>query len=265
MRKFFTLLRISIKSNVYYRTSMILNMLTPLVVLLGQIFMWRGLYNLSSDNSFAGMTKSMMYSYILIAFVLNNLMNWSTESRLSKEIRNGDVVAKIIRPTSFLSQNIANMFGGVIVQGFFYVIFCIMIFSCFKDRLFIPTAANMLLFIVSAILGLIIRMAINDFFGLLCFYVTGYLGIVWMKNAIISFFSGAFIPITLFPEKMKIIGSFLPFEYMIHVPIAIFMGKYQLSEIAFGFCVQIGWIVFFFFLHSVIYRRIRVNMVIAGG
>ena len=127
MRKFFTLLRISIKSNVYYRTSMILNMLTPLVVLLGQIFMWRGLYNLSSDNSFAGMTKSMMYSYILIAFVLNNLMNWSTESRLSKEIRNGDVVAKIIRPTSFLSQNIANMFGGVIVQGFFYVIFCIMI------------------------------------------------------------------------------------------------------------------------------------------
>ena len=253
MRKFFTLLRISIKSNVYYRTSMILNMLTPLVVLLGQIFMWRGLYNLSSDNSFAGMTKSMMYSYILIAFVLNNSMNWSTESRLSKEIRNGDVVAKIIRPTSFLSQNIANMFGGVIVQGFFYVIFCIMIFSCFKDRLFIPTAANMLLFIVSAILGLIIRMAINDFFGLLCFY------------AIISFFSGAFIPITLFPEKMKIIGSFLPFEYMIHVPIAIFMGKYQLYEIAFGFCVQIGWIVFFFFLHSVIYRRIRVNMVIAGG
>ena len=61
-------------------------------------------------------------------------MNWSTESRLSKEIRNGDVVARVIRPTSFLMQNLANMFGGVVVQGFFYVIFCIIVFFMFLQE-----------------------------------------------------------------------------------------------------------------------------------
>lgn len=265
MRKFFTLLGIAIKSNVYYRTSMILNMITPLIVLCGQFLMWRGLYNLSDNAVYSGMTRSMMYSYILIAFVLNNAMNWSTESRLSKEIRNGDVVARVIRPTSFLMQNLANMFGGVVVQGFFYVIFCIIVFSCFYRSLFVPSACNLALFIVSAILGVIIRMAINDFFGLLCFYVTGYLGIVWMKNAIIGFFSGALIPVALFPENLQRISMFLPFEYMIHVPIAVFMGEYNIYRILLSFGIQGFWIMFFFALHSIIYRKIRVNMVIAGG
>ena len=64
MRKFFTLLGIAIKSNVYYRTSMILNMITPLIVLCGQFLMWRGLYNLSDNAVYSGITRSMMYSYI---------------------------------------------------------------------------------------------------------------------------------------------------------------------------------------------------------
>lgn len=265
MRKFFTLLGIAIKSNIYYRTSMILNMITPLIVLCGQFLMWRGIYNLSDNAVYSGMTRNMMYSYILIAFVLNNAMNWSTESRLSKEIRNGDVVARVIKPVPFLTQNLANMLGGVVVQGSFYVLFCIIVFSCFYGRLYIPSACNLALFIISAILGMIIRMAINDFFGLLCFYVTGYLGIVWMKNAIINFFSGALIPVALFPETLQTISMFLPFEYMIHVPIAIFMGEYSISRTILIFLLQGFWIIFFFVIHSLIYRKIRINMVIAGG
>lgn len=265
MKKFLVLLRLAIKSNIYYRTSLFFNMFSPLVVLGGQLLMWRGLYNLSEENMYSGMVRSTMYAYILIAFVLNNSMNWSTENHLSKEIRNGDIVARVIRPVSFFSQNMADMLGSILVQGAFYVLFIAIVFAMFRDALYIPSCFHLVSFLISAFLGLILRMVINDIFGLMCFFVTSYLGIAWMKNAIISFFSGALIPVSLFPEWLRTISAYMPFEYMIHIPIAIFIGEYQMKEIMISFMLQGVWIFFFIMVHMILYRKIRLNMVIAGG
>lgn len=265
MKNFWTYLKISIKSKLYYRTSFILNMISPIIVLCGQVLLWKGIFKLNNASDFADMSRNAMFSYILIAFVLNNSLNWSTENSLSKDIRNGTVVSKMIRPTTFLSQNIADMFGGVLIQGLFYTLLVIVIFFIAAKDLFMPSFSNLLLFALSAILGMILRLMINDFFSLLCFFVTGYLGIAWLKNAITNFFSGAMIPITLFPVTLKSIAGYLPFKYMIQVPISIFLGEYTFADGIKTYTVQILWILFFIILHCLIYRKIRINLVIAGG
>lgn len=265
MMSFFVYLKLSIKSKLFYRTSLILNMLSPMVVLCGQILLWRGLFNLNDASDYTSMSSAAMYSYVLIAFVLNNSLNWSTENSLSKEIRNGTVVSKMIRPTTFLSQNIADMLGGVIVQGLFYIIMIFFIFIIFSKSLFIPSGYDFVMFSLSAAMGMILRLVINDFFSLLCFFVTGYLGISWLKNAVINFFSGALIPITLFPKFLKLIADYLPFKYMIQVPISIFLEEYAMTEVFKSYIIQSLWITFFIVVHCIIYKKVRINLVIAGG
>ena len=265
MKNFMVYLKLSIKSKLFYRTSLVLNMMSPIVVLCGQILLWRGLFELENASNYADMSREAMFSYILIAFVLNNSLNWSTENSLSKEIRNGTVVSKIIRPTTFLSQNIADMLGGVLVQGMTYIVLIFMIFMIAAKYLFIPDISGLLLFIASASFGMVLRLIINDLFSLLCFFVTGYLGIAWLKNAIINFFSGALIPIALFPSILKLIADYLPFKYLIQVPISVFLGELELLDVFKSYIIQTSWILFFVLMHCLIYRKIRTNLVIAGG
>ncbi len=169
MKSFFIYLKISIKSKLYYRSSLILNMISPIVVLCGQLLLWRGLFNVGSASDYIDMSRKSMFTYILIAFVLNNSLNWSTENSLSKDISSGTVISKMLRPTTFFSQNIADMLGGVIVQGMFYVILFLGIFIINAKNLYVPSGFKIIIFLLSALLGMLLRLAINDFFSLLFF------------------------------------------------------------------------------------------------
>ncbi len=99
MRYFFRLTSISLQSHLYYKTSFLLNLLTPIVLLFGQYMLWGALYGQQS-GTIGSMTQREMFTYILIAFSLNNLLGWSSENILAKEIRSGMVVARCLRPVS---------------------------------------------------------------------------------------------------------------------------------------------------------------------
>ena len=101
MRNFLKLTAMSLQSQMYYRTSFFLNLLSPMVLLAGQYLLWHALYQQQPDHIISGMDAAQMYSYLLIAFTLNHIMGWSSENALSKEIKNGTVVKRCIRPVSF--------------------------------------------------------------------------------------------------------------------------------------------------------------------
>ncbi|MDE6976538.1 MAG: ABC-2 family transporter protein, partial [Lachnospiraceae bacterium] len=102
MRKFLTLTGISIQKLMYYKTSFLLNLITPFIELAGQFLLWNALYGLQGGSPIGGMARREMLTYIPVAFALNNLLSWTTENALSREIRNGTVVARCIRPVSFI-------------------------------------------------------------------------------------------------------------------------------------------------------------------
>lgn len=116
MRNFLKLTAMSLQSQMYYRTSFFLNLLSPMVLLAGQYLLWHALYQQQPDHIISGMDAAQMYSYLLIAFTLNHIMGWSSENALSKEIKNGTVVKRCIRPVSFLSQSVAEMTGTLLPQ-----------------------------------------------------------------------------------------------------------------------------------------------------
>ena len=138
MKKFFTLTGISIQKLMYYKTSFFLNLLTPFLTLAGQFLLWNALYGLQGAGSIRGMTRQEMFTYVPIAFVLNNLLSWTTENALSREIRNGTVVARCIRPVSFLSQAVAEMTGAVITQGAVNFTAVALLFGLFHENFQLP-------------------------------------------------------------------------------------------------------------------------------
>ena len=248
MRNFLKLTAMSLQSQMYYRTSFFLNLLSPMVLLAGQYLLWHALYQQQPDHIISGMDAAQMYSYLLIAFTLNHIMGWSSENALSKEIKNGTVVKRCIRPVSFLSQSVAEMTGTLLPQLALNLIIASAGFLLFGRFLLVPSLQNIVLFLPCMAGALLLRILLIELCSLLCFYTTGYLGISWTRNAIFEFFSGALIPIV-----------------MLQIPISILLGQELNVPLFQVYAVQFFWIGIFLALHGLFYKNIRKNLIIAGG
>lgn len=265
MKSFFKLMGISVQSKLYYRTSFFLNLLTPVVLMAGQYLLWGSLYGMQAGGAIGSMNRAEMFSFILIAFALNNLLTWSSENSLSREIRSGAVVTRCIRPASFLSQNLADMTGSLLLQGSLNFSVVILGFLFFQNHLALPTGRSVLLFFPCFLLGTLLRMMLVDLFSLLCFFTTSHLGISWTRRALFEFFSGTLIPVSMFPTWLKTISYCTPFPYMLQAPISVLLGQELPAALPVIFLLQLLWLGIFLLLHHAIYGKIRKNLSIAGG
>lgn len=264
MKCFFRLTSISLQRQLYYKTSFLLNLLTPIVLLLGQYMLWGALYG-QQGGTIGSMTQREMFTYILIAFSLNNLLSWSSENMLAKEIRSGTIVAKCIRPVPFLVQSVSEMTGALAFQALVNLLVVLLGFLFFGSYMEIPSAAAVAAFVPCVILAVLLRIMLIDVFSLLCFFSTGYLGISWTRAALFDFFSGAMVPVTMFPEWLACVARYTPFPYMIQVPVSVFLGEETGIGIGQILGIQIVWLIILVLLHSLIYGCARKNMTIAGG
>lgn len=264
MKSFFRLTSISLQSHLYYKTSFLLNLLTPVILLFGQYMLWGALYG-QQGGTIGSMTRREMFTYILIAFSLNNLLGWSSENMLAKEIRNGTIVARCIRPVPFLVQAVSEMTGALAFQALVNFLVVLAGFVFMGAYMEMPTAAAVAAFVPCVILAVLLRIMLIDVFSLLCFFSTGYLGISWTRAALFDFFSGAMVPVAMFPGWLASFARFTPFPYMIQVPVSVLLGDENGMGIAQILGAQIVWLIIFVLLHSLLYACARKNMTIAGG
>ena len=267
MRTFWKLTAISMQSHLYYRTSFFINLLSPVALLGGQYLLWAALYAQQEGGAIGGMERAEMFTYILLAFAMSNLLNWAGENTLAREIKTGLVAARCVRPAFFLTQYMAQMLGTLLTQGAVNLLLVFAGFACFGKYMTVPSVSALVAFVPCLLLAVALRLLMIDVFSLLCFFTTGYLGIAWTRAALFDFFSGAMIPVVLFPGWLKTAACCTPFPYMLQVPVAVLLGQETVA--GFGmlglYGLQIVWILVFLALHVLLYGLARRNLTIAGG
>lgn len=265
MRRFSKLLDLYLQGALFYKKAFLMNLFSPLVLLGGQFMLWRSLYNLSESGVIGSFNRAEMYTYIIMAFAINNLLTWSSENNISREIRSGLIVARCMRPVPFLYQSLAGLTGSMLPQAFVNFIITILLFTLFSSHLSLPSLTSIPLAFLGLLLGILLRMLLVSCFSLLCFFTTSHLGLSWTRTALTEFFSGALIPISLFPQWLKTVSYCTPFPLMLQTPISLFLGEKLPLPLPITFGLQIGWIVVFLVLHEVLYSKIRKNLTFAGG
>lgn len=265
MRRFNKLMGLYLQGALFYKKTFLLNLFTPLVLLGGQYMLWRSLYNLSETGIIGSYDRAGMYTYIIIAFAINNLLTWSSENNISREIRSGLIIARCMRPVPFLYQSLAGLTGSMLPQALVNFTMAVLLFTLFGSHLAMPSLTAIPLALLSLLLGIILRMMLVSCFSLLCFYTTSHLGLSWTRTALTEFFSGALIPISLYPGWLKTISYGTPFPLMLQTPISLFLGETTHMPLSVTFGLQIGWIAVFLVLHEALYAKIRKNLTFAGG
>ena len=265
MKRFGKLFSLYLQAVLFYKAAFFFNLFTPLVILGGQFLLWRSLYNMNETGFIGSYNRAAMYTYIIAAFAINNLFTWSSENNISREIRSGLIVARCIRPVPFLTQSLAGLTGSMLPQAVVNFTITGLLFAIFGGYLALPSFAALPIAFMSLFFGILLRMMVVSFFSLLCFFTTSHLGLSWTRSALTEFFSGALLPISLFPGWLKTVSYCTPFPLMLQTPVSIFLGENPPLPLPLTFAAQAGWIVIFYALHEILYAKIRRNLTFAGG
>jgi len=265
MSSFKKLVGLCLEEVLFYKAAFLFNLFSPFLLLGGQFMLWHSLYNMSATGTIGAYTRAEMYTFLILAFAINNLLTWSSENNLSREIRSGTVAARFIRPVPFIVQSLAGLMGFMIPQAIVNFSIIGLIFIVFSNHLVIPSLDVMALSLLSLVLGLALRMAMVSCISLICFFTTSHLGLTWTRTAITEFFSGALIPVTLFPAWLATVSFYTPFPLILQVPISIFLNEPTHFPLAMTFGLQLAWTLVFLVIHQMLHAKVRKNVTFAGG
>ena len=108
----------------------------------------------------------------------------------------------------------------------------------------IALSFNLLFFVVSVIMALVINFSIDMIVATICLYTESTWGINMVKECIVLLLSGASIPLAFFPETLRKIVQYLPFRCIYDTPLSVLLQKegYTLgSGLLFSLLLQLGW------------------------
>jgi len=164
-----------------------------------------------------GFNLNNLLSYFLISDGVGELL-MSDDTKLGrlirKQVKSGNINQILIKPVSIIKYYYFLCFGQSSIKNIIAII-SIVIGVIINHNL---TLSSFLIFLIFMFNGFFVALSFNIFEGALSLIFTEVNGIKNAINHVTRVLSGAFIPLTLFPEGFRKIIELTPFPTMVFGP-----------------------------------------------
>lgn len=252
---------------VVYRVNFLFFLLGEIMKCFVMFFVWKAVFDSSNGTTIYGFTYENMVVYLFISFLSGYLTYSDGSYVIGKEILDGSIAMRMIKPVDFDMCFLFQELGGKILQ---VLILFVPITAGVEIYRFIITGEILfniplfLLFVLSMVLAYLINFFFNLSYGFLAFYLKNLWGTDIIKGVIIDFLSGATIPLAFMGGFGKVLG-YLPFASLSYTPVMIYMGMYSAGEIVFYLALQILWLLVFIAISKLILNLAMKRLVVHGG
>jgi len=230
-RKLIALTRAGIMESLQFRLGTFCTLIGNLLYIVLVYFLWKAIYASSGSDTVNGMTFSDTMIYLVLATALFNFLEMFIVWDMSRSIQSGKIILDLLKPMNYRRYTFWSYSGShvvLFVLTFIPTFIVVMIITHGA----IPLGFNLLWFIVSTILALVINFSIEMLVATVCLYTESTWGINIVKETIVLLLSGASIPLAFFPEKLRRIVSYLPFRAVYDIPLSLLLKKNTSCEIA---------------------------------
>jgi ABC-2 type transport system permease protein len=230
----------AVQRAVAYRMATLNNMFANLIWVGVLYYLWQAVF--AANPQIAGFDWARMRTYILVSYAVNALLSFYTEARIVNTIRTGAVSVELVRPIDFLAAQLAQALGAAAIEGLLSTIFALILGIFLLDVAPPSSPEAAIFFLISVVLGFLVKFLLGYLTALLAFWTLNGIGLLWARQAVTNIFSGAIIPLALFPGWLKTLALALPFQAIISTPLEIYLGDTQGVAVAEALVVQLGWI-----------------------
>lgn len=257
MRKYIEVAKILFKAQITYRFDVAMTVLFTVSKILFAYILWGAIFG--QNKTVAGFTFPMMLSYYIISSFLSQIeMSDGVSGEISGRINGGTFSKYMVIPANTQGYFIAQTFGAMAFYLLFIFAATVVWVFLFRIEFFITSSIPLILAAVfMVILGLLFMIQLNYFLGILAFKFLDIGIFLMIKGNIVSFVTGALVPLALMPQGIVSAMRFFPFYYVTYLPSMLLIGKNE-EEAFIGIVTLAVWLLVFTLLNRFTYNKMRV-------
>ena len=263
MQAYWYLVRMKVQVGLAYRFEVFAVMATQMIVMVASVYLWNNAF--TGQSSLAGLDRSQMVTYAVLAVVLSSLFQNGVQNAISRGVREGSIAVHFLRPADIVAMFFCDDLGAMVTAFFLKTLPLLMLGALVFG--ISPPAGPLALFLAlfSVCFAFLILWLLSALTGMITFWAMslGQLGVV--KDVIVNILSGMLIPIWFFPPFMQTVLRYLPFQYTYQTPIGIYIGRITVQEGLFEILVQLVWVVLLYGLVRLVWQRARGHVLVQGG
>lgn len=214
--------------------------------------LWSSIYHFREMTPVAGFSAQKMLQYQCWALIANLLIRSHRTWNLSEDIRLGRISALLLYPFDFWKTHASEFLAFQAVQ----IVIASLALAVLVSADFLP-ALDMAQLLIGVALCLsvgVLWFAIEFTIGILAFWLEESWIMRYILHTFIVLFSGAFIPIELFPPLVREMLAYTPLPLLASLPIHVFMGT-ATTPLSTLFLVLFAWTAVVVFIASCVWKR----------
>jgi ABC-2 type transport system permease protein len=257
LTKAWCVLRLVWSERLVYRVNFLLEILSGLCSSVILVFLWIAIYRSSDRHAIGEYQLGEMVTYILGGGLINSFILTTAENpETSQSIQEGTLSNLLIAPIHpyavwFVRDLGSKLFLFLVgLAGYAAVLLLFRSLLVFHVEL-LPLA----LFGLSLVFAALLQFLIFEALSLLAFWIENTYGIRFTMRVIMEVVGGAIIPLSFFPQILQDIFQFLPFPFLIYLPMRIYLGKIPQGEIPLELLKEMAWIAALVLVNVVLWKR----------
>ncbi|MHB1843724.1 MAG: ABC transporter permease [Deltaproteobacteria bacterium] len=251
-RAFPTLLRVGVAEAVAYRAEFFVWLLTTTMPLI-MLALWSEVAR--EGGPIGGFSGPDFTAYFLAAFVVRQLTGVWVAWDMNREIREGLISMRLLRPlhplAAYAAENLAVLPMRLLLS-----------LPIAAAALWIVGRAHVthdpvmwLLFAIATGSAWLLSFGIMASIGALAFFIESTLAVADLWFGLFFVLSGYFVPISLFPRWLARAADVLPFRSLLGLPVEMLIGRASRIEALRGLAIEWGWLAFFALLAVWLFGR----------
>ncbi|HEY74480.1 MAG TPA: ABC transporter permease, partial [Thermoflexia bacterium] len=178
-------------------------------------------------------------------------------------VKAGDLAYTLARPLSYPWYQVANSLGGSAPRLLINLLAATAVVGI-GMREAAGSLPGLLAFLGMAALALLLDALIAVLIGLLAFWIEEVMPAFWIYQKLLFTVGGLFLPLEMFPDWLRRVAEWLPFQFITYVPARAFVDfdtEFVLRAVA----GQVIYIAIFAALMMLVWRRAQRRLVVHGG
>lgn len=267
MKCYLSYFKLRFISSLQYRASALAGLTTQLFFGLVNICVFIAFFSSNNVNTEMTLTQTITYLWLNQAFFAL-IYQFYKDNDLFEIIRTGNISYELARPKNLYLMWYFKIFGLRLAS---VILRCIpmLIIACILPSPYNINApvslSNFLLFVLSLTIGATLSTAISTLYPIIALKTLNEKGVLNLIITVADLLSGVAVPIVYFPKFLRVVSSFLPFQYVSDLPFQIYIGSMSLESGVAGILIQLIWVVIIIFFGYILMKKSLKRVCVQGG
>jgi ABC-2 type transport system permease protein len=176
--------------------------------------------------------------------------------KIAEEINYGKLSDYLIKPIDYFHYNLIRDLADKSINIFFAFFEMIFFYIIFKPVLLFPqNIINIIWFITFLIAAVLLYYQLSISLSFIGFWSRETWAPRFLFLIIVSFLSGTYFPLNIFPNALYFMIKILPFTYLIYFPITVFLEKQTTQSIVSALVIILTWNFILYFLNKILWKK----------